>query len=150
VRRSIDVRDVFMMSKVEERPSTSICIFSLAPPCCSLVGFWPEYRRLAGICPRSEVTDWLRDDVQTSPRSSTFFFVYILHLFKDSMAGPAPTLLPLPPLPPLPPPPGVYVPVPTFFVSRTAEDYKEFAQPLDLETQARHPFILLNVGLGAL
>jgi 2-keto-3-deoxy-L-rhamnonate aldolase len=66
------------------------------------------------------------------------------------MAGPAPTLLPLPPLPPLPPPPGVYVPVPTFFVSRTAEDYKEFAQPLDLETQARHSIHLAKCGIRGL
>jgi 2-keto-3-deoxy-L-rhamnonate aldolase len=49
-----------------------------------------------------------------------------------------------------PPPAGVYVPVPTFFVSRTAQNYNAVAAPLDLETQARHSLHLAKSGIKGL
>lgn len=49
-----------------------------------------------------------------------------------------------------PPPAGVYVPVPTFFVSRTAHNYNAVAAPLDLETQARHSLHLAKSGITGL
>lgn len=49
-----------------------------------------------------------------------------------------------------PPPAGVYVPVPTFFVSRTAQNYNAVAAPLDLETQARHSLHLAKSGITGL
>lgn len=51
---------------------------------------------------------------------------------------------------PLPPPPGVYVPVPTFFVSRTDPHYNSAAAPLDLETQAAHSIHLAKCGIRGL
>lgn len=49
-----------------------------------------------------------------------------------------------------PPPPGVYVPVPTFFVSKNAPNYSSAAPPLDLETQAKHAIHLAECGIGGL
>jgi 2-keto-3-deoxy-L-rhamnonate aldolase len=49
-----------------------------------------------------------------------------------------------------PPPAGVYVPVPTFFVSRTAKNYNTVAPPLDLETQAKHSLHLARSGITGL
>lgn len=49
-----------------------------------------------------------------------------------------------------PPPAGVYVPVPTFFVSRKAANYSPTAAPLDLETQAAHSLHLANSGITGL
>jgi 2-keto-3-deoxy-L-rhamnonate aldolase len=48
------------------------------------------------------------------------------------------------------PPPGVYVPVPTFFVSRTAANYNPTAAPLDLATQAAHSLHLAKSGIRGL
>ena len=50
----------------------------------------------------------------------------------------------------LPPPAGVYVPVPTFFVSRRASNYNAAAAPLDLDTQARHAIHLAKCGIRGL
>src|ERR1700731_901855 len=50
----------------------------------------------------------------------------------------------------LPPPPGVYVPVPTFFVSRSASNYNSVAAPLDLKTQAAHSIHLAKCGIRGL
>lgn len=49
-----------------------------------------------------------------------------------------------------PPPPGVYVPVPTFFVSRSASNYSSAAPPLDLQTQGKHALHLANSGIRGL
>jgi len=49
-----------------------------------------------------------------------------------------------------PPPAGIYVPVPTFFVSRKAADYNPVASPLDLETQASHSIHLARSGITGL
>ena len=49
-----------------------------------------------------------------------------------------------------PPPPGVYVPVPTFFVSKSAPNYSSEAPPLDLETQAKHAIHLAKSGIRGL
>lgn len=48
------------------------------------------------------------------------------------------------------PPPGVYVPVPTFFVSRKAANYNPTAAPLDLSTQAAHSLHLARCGIRGL
>jgi 2-keto-3-deoxy-L-rhamnonate aldolase len=50
----------------------------------------------------------------------------------------------------LPPPPGVYVPVPTFFVSRSDPQYNAAAAPLDLKTQAKHSIHLAKCGIRGL
>ena len=50
----------------------------------------------------------------------------------------------------VPPPPGVYVPVPTFFVSRTSALYTSEAPPLDLETQTEHAIHLAKCGIRGL
>ncbi len=50
----------------------------------------------------------------------------------------------------LPPAPGVYVPVPTFFASRSAPDYNAIAAPLDLKTQAAHAIHLAQCGIEGL
>jgi 2-keto-3-deoxy-L-rhamnonate aldolase len=47
-----------------------------------------------------------------------------------------------------PPPPGVYVPVLTFFVSRSHPDYNAVAAPLDLKTQAAHTIHLAKCGIS--
>jgi 2-keto-3-deoxy-L-rhamnonate aldolase len=49
-----------------------------------------------------------------------------------------------------PPPTGVYVPVPTFFVSRKDPRYSAAAAPLDLETQAKHSIYLAKCGIRGL
>lgn len=49
-----------------------------------------------------------------------------------------------------PPPAGVYVPVPTFFVSRKAANYNPVAAPLDLATQATHSIHLAKSGIRGL
>jgi 2-keto-3-deoxy-L-rhamnonate aldolase len=49
-----------------------------------------------------------------------------------------------------PPPAGVYVPVPTFFVSKTAANYNPIAAPLDLATQAAHSIHLAKSGIRGL
>jgi 2-keto-3-deoxy-L-rhamnonate aldolase len=49
-----------------------------------------------------------------------------------------------------PPPAGVYVPVPTFFVSRKAANYSPIAAPLDLATQAAHSIHLAKSGITGL
>jgi len=49
-----------------------------------------------------------------------------------------------------PPPAGVYVPVPTFFVSKKAANYSPIAAPLDLRTQAAHSIHLAKCGIKGL
>lgn len=49
-----------------------------------------------------------------------------------------------------PPPAGVYVPVPTFFVSKRAVNYNPTAAPLDLGTQAAHSLHLARSGITGL
>jgi 2-keto-3-deoxy-L-rhamnonate aldolase len=49
-----------------------------------------------------------------------------------------------------PPPAGVYVPVPTFFVSKTAANYNPIAAPLDLSAQAAHSIHLAKSGIRGL
>jgi 2-keto-3-deoxy-L-rhamnonate aldolase len=49
-----------------------------------------------------------------------------------------------------PPPPGVYVPVPTFFVSKKAANYNPVAAPLDLATQGAHSLHLARSGIQGL
>ncbi|KAG9246764.1 hypothetical protein BJ878DRAFT_478003 [Calycina marina] len=49
-----------------------------------------------------------------------------------------------------PPPAGVYVPVPTFFVSKKTTNYDPVAAPLDLETQAAHSVYLAKSGIRGL
>ncbi|TVY91652.1 putative 4-hydroxy-2-oxoglutarate aldolase, mitochondrial, partial [Lachnellula willkommii] len=51
---------------------------------------------------------------------------------------------------PIPPPRGVYVPVPTFFVSKKASNYNPVATPIDLETQAAHSLHLAKSGITGL
>ncbi|KAJ8098520.1 hypothetical protein POJ06DRAFT_225298 [Lipomyces tetrasporus] len=49
------------------------------------------------------------------------------------------------------PPPGIYVPVPTFFVSKGSTSYKNtFAPALDLETQLAHSLYLAKAGIKGL
>jgi 2-keto-3-deoxy-L-rhamnonate aldolase len=50
----------------------------------------------------------------------------------------------------LPPPPGVYVPVPTFFVRRSDPQYNAVAPPLDVKTQAAHSIHLAKCGIRGL
>lgn len=49
-----------------------------------------------------------------------------------------------------PPPAGVYVPVPTFFVSRRAANYNPIAAPVDIATQAVHSIHLAKSGIRGL
>ncbi len=49
-----------------------------------------------------------------------------------------------------PPPEGIYVPVPTFFVSKSAANYNPSATPLDLSTQAKHAIHLAKCGIRGL
>ncbi|RAL64049.1 hypothetical protein DID88_003237 [Monilinia fructigena] len=49
-----------------------------------------------------------------------------------------------------PPPPGVYVPVPTFFLPRSSPSYSSIASPLDKETQAMHSIHLARSGIKGL
>ncbi|PQE30350.1 dihydrodipicolinate synthase protein [Rutstroemia sp. NJR-2017a WRK4] len=49
-----------------------------------------------------------------------------------------------------PPPPGVYVPVPTFFHPRSSPSYSASASPLDIPTQASHSLHLARAGIKGL
>lgn len=49
-----------------------------------------------------------------------------------------------------PPPGGVYVPVPTFFVGKTAANYNAAASPFDAETQSKHSIHLAESGIRGL
>lgn len=49
-----------------------------------------------------------------------------------------------------PPPHGIYVPVPTFFVSQSASNYNSSTPPLDLTTQAKHAIHLAKCGIRGL
>ncbi|OBT50493.1 hypothetical protein VE04_08400 [Pseudogymnoascus sp. 24MN13] len=49
-----------------------------------------------------------------------------------------------------PPPGGVYVPVPTFFVGKTAANYNAAASPFDAETQSKHSIHLAKSGIRGL
>ncbi|KAI0148726.1 dihydrodipicolinate synthase [Xylariaceae sp. FL1272] len=49
-----------------------------------------------------------------------------------------------------PPPPGIYVPVPTFFVGKKAANYSATAAPLDIETQIAHSLYLAKAGIKGL
>ncbi|TRX93437.1 hypothetical protein FHL15_005712 [Xylaria flabelliformis] len=48
------------------------------------------------------------------------------------------------------PPPGIYVPVPTFFVSKQAANYNAVAAPLDIDTQIAHSLYLARAGIKGL
>lgn len=48
------------------------------------------------------------------------------------------------------PPPGVFVPVPTFFVPKTSESYNVTAASLDLPTQLAHSLHLARSGIRGL
>lgn len=50
----------------------------------------------------------------------------------------------------LPPAGGIYVPVPTFFVGKTASTYSSTRPPLDLEAQAAHSVHLAKSGCRGL
>lgn len=49
-----------------------------------------------------------------------------------------------------PPPAGIYVPVPTFFLPASSENYNPLAPPLDLDTQAGHALHLARSGITGL
>jgi 2-keto-3-deoxy-L-rhamnonate aldolase len=49
-----------------------------------------------------------------------------------------------------PPPAGVYVPVPTFFVSSRAANYNPIAAPVDIATQGAHAIHLAKSGIRGL
>ncbi|KAL8305168.1 hypothetical protein RB597_003927 [Gaeumannomyces tritici] len=49
-----------------------------------------------------------------------------------------------------PPAPGIYPPVPTFFVSRKAADYSDHAAPVDVAAQAAHSLYLARAGIHGL
>ncbi|KAI1756093.1 dihydrodipicolinate synthase [Xylaria castorea] len=48
------------------------------------------------------------------------------------------------------PPPGIYVPVPTFFVGKQAASYNAVAAPLDIDTQIAHSLYLARAGIRGL
>jgi len=48
------------------------------------------------------------------------------------------------------PPPGIYVPVPTFFAGKKAENYNPVSAPLDIETQIAHSLYLARAGIKGL
>ncbi|KAI1394310.1 aldolase [Hypoxylon trugodes] len=48
------------------------------------------------------------------------------------------------------PPPGIYVPVPTFFASRKAANYDPVASPVDIDTQIAHSLYLARAGIKGL
>jgi 2-keto-3-deoxy-L-rhamnonate aldolase len=48
------------------------------------------------------------------------------------------------------PPPGIYVPVPTFFVGKQAANYDPIAAPLDIDTQVAHSLYLARAGIKGL
>jgi hypothetical protein len=49
-----------------------------------------------------------------------------------------------------PPPPGILVPVPTFFARKTAANYDPVALPLDLDAQTGHAVYLAQAGIVGL
>ncbi|KAH9906971.1 aldolase [Xylariomycetidae sp. FL2044] len=49
-----------------------------------------------------------------------------------------------------PPPPGIYVPVPTFFVGKKTATYNPTATPLDIDTQVAHSLYLARAGIRGL
>ena len=49
-----------------------------------------------------------------------------------------------------PPPPGILVPVPTFFARKTAATYDPVTLPLDLEAQTGHAVYLAQAGIVGL
>ncbi|KAJ6440246.1 homoserine kinase [Purpureocillium lavendulum] len=53
-------------------------------------------------------------------------------------------------MPPVPPPKGVWVPVPTFFKSKSATDFDPVTPPLDLDAQAEHGLGLARSGIVGL
>lgn len=53
-------------------------------------------------------------------------------------------------MPASPPPGGVYVPVPTFFVSRSSSTYNTIAAPLDPVAQGKHSVLLAKAGIRGL
>lgn len=48
------------------------------------------------------------------------------------------------------PPPGIYVPVPTFFVGKQASNYNAVAAPVDVDTQVAHSLYLAEAGIKGL
>ncbi|KAI1812537.1 dihydrodipicolinate synthase [Poronia punctata] len=48
------------------------------------------------------------------------------------------------------PPPGIYVPVPTFFAGKKAANYNAAASPLDVDTQVAHSLYLARAGIKGL
>lgn len=48
------------------------------------------------------------------------------------------------------PPPGIYVPVPTFFAARSSPAYDATTPPLDHDTQAAHAVYLARAGIAGL
>ncbi|KAI0406036.1 dihydrodipicolinate synthase [Xylaria palmicola] len=48
------------------------------------------------------------------------------------------------------PPPGIYVPVPTFFVGKQAANYNPYSAPLDVDTQIAHSLYLARAGIRGL
>ncbi|PKS07736.1 hypothetical protein jhhlp_006344 [Lomentospora prolificans] len=49
-----------------------------------------------------------------------------------------------------PPPAGVYVPVPTFFASKSAQNYDPISPPADIDTQVAHSVYLAKAGIRGL
>lgn len=49
-----------------------------------------------------------------------------------------------------PPPPGIYVPVPTFFVGKKAANFDPVAAPVDIDTQVAHSLYLAKAGIKGL
>ncbi|KAM0743563.1 hypothetical protein ACQRIT_001822 [Beauveria bassiana] len=49
-----------------------------------------------------------------------------------------------------PPPPGIYVPIPTFFAPRSSAAYNPTTPPLDHDTQAAHAVYLARAGITGL
>ncbi|EPE30462.1 Aldolase [Glarea lozoyensis ATCC 20868] len=49
-----------------------------------------------------------------------------------------------------PPPPGIYVPIPTFFLSRSSPSYSSLSTPLDPSTQSKHSLHLARSGVTGL
>lgn len=49
-----------------------------------------------------------------------------------------------------PPAPGIYPPVPTFFASRKAANYNDYAAPVDVDAQVAHALYLARAGIHGL
>lgn len=52
--------------------------------------------------------------------------------------------------PKTPPPAGIYVPAPTFFASKSAQDYNPVSPPLDIDTQVAYSIYLAKAGIRGL